>query len=286
MSVKALYNGFKFKSSEFTDIHRWIMEWRTELSVLHKAALSKLIATLSVSMIDRAAITPGTNAGKSPLIDTWGSVLDMQKEVKTKGIRNPLVDFEFSICLFPFEGSVYGIVYTERQDWLSMWLEKDFVEEFAYWNSGDRPEEYTEEEWNSRYEIWMSILEQGSHRVPAMCGFNADCTHEYEHPTSEEVLAAVPSFAERVREQARLRVMSEELSRRRDERQASMTEEEKQGRPAEVFAMVTDVERWLKTPEGDVELQAMIARLSSILKSELTRDDLVRDLPTVSEAEA
>ncbi len=283
MSLKTLNYAFKFKSSDFLEIHRSIMEWRGELSVLHNRALSNLFATLAVNMIDRATLNPGAYAGKSPLPEAWSSVWEKQREVKRTGIRNPLVDFEFSISLMPHEGDVYGIVFTERHDWREMWLAKDFVEDFSYWNSGDRPEEFTAEEWENRYATWSALLEQGNYRTPSMCGFYADCTLETEHPTVAQVVAAIPPFEERVRDQARMRVMGAELARRRDEMAATMTEQEKEQIPSMMFGMVPEVESWLRTPDGKSEMDAMTARVSAVLKPEITVADLSNTLPAAPE---
>jgi hypothetical protein len=279
MSTKTLYRGFKFRTNDLLEIHQRIMEWRQELEDRHRQALSGLFAKLAVAMVDREALNPGSHAGKVPLSEAWSMVWDMQREVKSKGLRNPLVDFDFSISILPYGGEVFGIVYTDQHEWFDVWMTKDFVTEFAYWNSGDAPEEIGEEEWARRGDTWRAILEDNGYRTPAMSGFSAECTRDSLHPTTEEIVAAAPSFESRVAEMARFRTIGEEVRRRAGDPPEDMPEEECRARGARMMELVSEVESWLRSDEGQAALRLDITALRAKLKPEIVKDDLTSAIP-------
>lgn len=278
MSTK-VYNGFKFKSSDMIDIHTAIMDFRMELEALHLRALAELYAKLAVQMIDKAAMVPGKHAGESPLVKAWENVITRQKEIKKTGGRDPDVDFDFSLSILPFRGEVYGIVYTEKSAWRDLWLEKDFVEDFSYWNNSDRPEGLSKDDWKHRSDVWHDMFGTGIFTVPAMCGFNADCTRESLHPSSEDVLAAVPSFEDRVLYHAINEVAGAEFGRRKAAMERDTPEEEQKFIPSHYFGMVTDARRWLTTEDGKLAVEAEVSRLRTILPPEITREILIGHLP-------
>jgi hypothetical protein len=279
MSIKTLYRGFKFRTNDLLEIHERIMEWRQELEGRHRQALASLFAKLAVAMVDREALKPGTYAGKVPLAEAWSGVWDMQREVKAKGLRNPLVDFDFSISILPHGGEVFGIVYTDQHEWFDLWLAKDFVTEFAYWNSGDAPEEIGAEEWERRGDIWRAILEDNGYRTPAMSGFSAECTRDGLHPTTEEIVASAPSFEYRVAEMARLRTIGEEVSRRAGDQPGEMTDQERRARGARMMELVFEVETWLRSDEGQAALRLDMAAVGAKLKPVIVTDDLASAIP-------
>ena len=285
MSTK-IYNGFRFASSDMAVIHGWLMEWRRELETLHLRALAEHYAEFAVTMLDRAVLEPGKGGGKTPLIEAYHDVVGRQREIKKTGHRDPGIDFDFSVSVMPYEGRVYGIVYTERWQWCHLWMAKEFVEDFSYWNASDRPKDISKAEWEHRSDVWHDVLGAGVSRVPAMCGFSADCTHEMTMPTTEQIVEAIPSFDRRVRKHADNAVMTAEFTRRRERLVAETAPEDEKYLPSQMFGLVSQCQLWLGTDEGKALLAPEIVRIGNALKKEVGRDDLIHPLPEIAQCSA
>lgn len=268
-----IFNGFKLKTADLAEIHAYIMEWRSELKTLHTAALARVQADIAIELFDKAAISPGTHAGVSPLIHAYGQVMDRQQEIKKSGRRDPAIDFEFGISLMPYDGAVYGMVFSEQHKWVSLWMEKAFVEDFCYWNNTDAPDDINEHTWDARGEVWDAILDFAISTAPSMAGFTADCTHPNTWADGEDVLRSVPAFEIRVDRMARSIVMAEDYQRRHIPGETP---------PSEFGAMIStwrEVEQWMKTVDGQARLEVEKTRVASLLKPIVTSDDFLSPIP-------
>lgn len=270
MSTK-IYHGFKFADPDLTVIHRHIMDWRQELRPLQKKATDAFVAEIAVNMFDAERMHPGTHKGKTPLTDAVLMLWDRQAEVKKTQRRDPMVDFEFTISLMPFEGQVYGIAYTEQREWQRLWLEKPFVIDFCYWDNTDPPEELPEDEWEERGRIWNAIFNEAIMSAPSMAGFNADCTHEAMMPDTDNVVAVLPTHEERVARRARFATAAARIK----------TLEAEKGPPATSYegtAYSLEAMEWLQTDDGRKALDAEKHRIAGILEAEVTREMLLEKL--------
>jgi hypothetical protein len=266
-----IYNGFKFADSDLTVIHRHIMDWRNELRPLHQKATDAFVAEIAINIFDGERMRPGSQAGKTPLMEAITTLWDRQADVKKTQRRDPLVDFEFNVSLLPFEGQVYGIIYTEQREWQRLWMDKPFVLDFRYWNNTDPPEELPETEWEERGRVGNAIFDSAILNAPSMAGFNADCAHEAVMPDTNNVVNCLPSHESRVGRRARF---STAASRVR-------WLEEKKGPPAssqEGTAYSLDAMEWLQTEDGRKALDAEKRRIAGILEPAVTREMLLEEL--------
>jgi hypothetical protein len=275
MSTK-IYNGFRLAHSDLLRAHDEIMAWRRELDALHRQKVVDYLARTCIGILDRYACDPSSAAehhGNSPLSSAYETLFERQKRIRTEQSRDPEVDFGFQMALMPFEGRVYGIVYTEQRDWLEAWMAKPFVEPFPYWNNTDRPDTVREDEWNERARIWHEITERAVGRVPAMAGFTVDCTLDaHALCRHEDVLARIPSFENRL---ARISFNIAVNERVRAELEKRPDEEARRSFVA-IFMRASD---WVKGEEGAASLQAVRERCRALLKREITMDDLLAELP-------
>lgn len=270
MSTK-IYSGFKFADPDLSVIHRHIMDWRNELRPLQQRATDAFVAEIAINMFDAERMRPGSHTGKSPLMEAISTLWDRQAEVKKTQRRDPLVDFEFTISLMPFEGQVYGITYTEQRAWQTLWMDKPFVLDFCYWDNTDPPEELPEEEWEERGRVWSKILDGAIMTAPSMAGFSADCTHESLMPDSDNVVAVLPTHEERVARRARFATAAARVK----------TLEAEKGPPATSYegtAYSLDAMEWLQTEDGRKALDAEKCRIAGILEAEVTREMLLAKL--------
>jgi hypothetical protein len=270
MSTK-IYNGFKFADPDLSVIHSHIMDWRKELRSLHQRAANAFVAEIAINIFDSERMRPGSQAGKTPLMDAITMLWDRQSELRKTQRRDPLVDFEFTISLMPFEGQVYGIVYTEQREWQSLWMGKPFILDFAYWDNTDPPEELPDDEWEERGRVWGEIFDDAIMSAPSMAGFNADCTHDTLMPDTENVVAVLPTHEERVALRARFAAATARVERLKAEKGPPTTSFE--GTESSLDAM-----EWLQTEDGGKALDAEKRRIAGILEAEVTREMLLEKL--------
>ncbi|NTF17813.1 hypothetical protein G6L37_05320 [Agrobacterium rubi] len=266
MSTK-IYNGFKLREHDMARIHQILMDWRTELRLLHQQAASRFIAEIATNMIDEETLEPGCHKGETPFTKGLSLLWDMQAEVKKTQRRNPVVDFEFCISLLPFEGGIYGIAYTEQHAWRDLWMSKPFVEDFAYWDNTDKPDEVSEADWDERGRVWDAILASAILTAPSMAGFSADCTHETLFPEIGGVMEMVPSFEDRSSRRAKFNVVGAEIDRLR--------RQEIERNPASTRMFAIEGMDWFQSDAGRAVFQAEKDRLRSILHADLTKEMLI-----------
>jgi hypothetical protein len=275
MSVK-IYHGFKFHSGSLQELQAFLMKWRGILKPLHHAELAAVHARIATDTFDQFFINPMAKAGKTPLMEAIHSVMDRQREIKKTGYRDCEVDFDFEVSILPHGRNIYGIIYTERSKWRDLFMDQPEISDFSYWDNSDKPDEITAREWRHRYKVWDAILLRGPDAIPAMRGLSAQCTTESIWIDAETIIPAIKPHEVRVRNLAKSAVMDAEFKRR----MAGLSDAEVK---AQVFSTFFDVEKWLKSPEGDAILQAKIKELETILPKELTKDMLLKQLPTPAE---
>jgi hypothetical protein len=270
MSTK-IYNGFKFADPNLSVIHRHIMDWRNELRPLHQKAANMFVAEIAINIFDGERMRPGSQTGKTPLMDAITTLWDQQAEVKKTQRRNPLVDFEFTLSLLPFEGQVFGITYTEQREWQRIWMAKPFIIDFAYWDNTDPPEELPDAEWEERGRVWGTVLDGAIMSAPSMAGFSADCTHEGLFPDTDNVVAILPSFEDRVGRRAKFAAAAAHVERLKAAK----------GQPATSYEQTSyslEAMEWLQTDDGRKALDAEKRRIAGILEAEVTREMLLEKL--------
>ena len=269
MSTK-IFNGFRFSFQDLGHIQEAIMEWRADLRILHQQAANRFVAEIATNMIDDESIRPGSHSGEMPLMKAINLLWGRQSEIKKSQRRDPSVDFEFTLALMPFEGRIYGIVYTEQHEWLRLWMEKPFVEDFGYWDNTDAPEEVPDSEWQERARVWRAIFEPAIMSAPSMAGFAADCTHEALMPDSEHVADCAPSLIQRAARRAKFKVISDEV-----ERLQSLAVDKD---PTHLQSFAVEGMQWFQSDEGQAAFEAEKSRLMSILPPEITKAMLITTL--------
>lgn len=101
--------------------------------------------------------------------------LDMRREIKRTGQRNPLVDTDFSVTVFPRgPRSWVGLVFTEREKWREWFMRLPRVRDFGYWNNTDQPEGMSSRAWARRRKVWGEVLLDRGPAVPAMYGLSIE----------------------------------------------------------------------------------------------------------------
>lgn len=266
MSYK-IHNGFKFKTKSMDAVRTLVEHWKPELAKSHRSWLARLQAEMAISLIDEEATSPGKHEGKVPLDEVRKNILDRMAEMDASRCRDPEIDPDFELSVFVHDTGSYGIVHTERSEWLEEWLRQDFVEEFAYWNGTDgRPDGVDREAWDRRHKLWSEMLDSGKPDA-------FQCTDRELSVTAEEVFAARPDFATRLRKTARRLAELGEFVRRENETRPEGGESD-QERFHRLISIAADTQRWMNE-EGQPAVADAAATACERLLPDIDEDDLL-----------
>lgn len=252
--------GFRFRSTDFFAVSDLVDHWRPLVRRDGQRLAADWMARECAKVIDDA-IARGEAVSPRPLVDVRETWQSMQDEIKA-GRRNPEVDFEFEIMLFPHAGQFYGMVLTEQRTWLTDWMKQDLVEPLPYW-SGEPPDGVTEEAWQDRAVLWDGVMPSG---IPINHGFSSKL-HDpwFRGPTPQQVLAHLPSFDTRVSGAARRtimhRIMSEQIDWAGGVGDLAMVE---------ILRMREEIQSWIQGSEGAAALVREKERLAALLPWQLT----------------
>ena len=67
--------------------------------------------------------------------------------------------FRFSVVVIPWQGALYGISYHEEIEDNRRLLD-DFIEEYYYQDQTDKPDDVSDEEWQTRSGVWNDIFDR------------------------------------------------------------------------------------------------------------------------------
>jgi hypothetical protein len=166
------------------------------------------------------------------------------------------------------------MVFSERSRWVDRWMEKEEIEDFAYWNNTDRPAEVSAKEWAARGKIWDDILRANPAGTPGMSGLSAQCTDRMLRAGLEDVLECIPPFDDRVAARARECAM--------DSVYAAMKESGRLEEDDNPFSVLLKIERWLGG-EGSHVLEDERSRVARLLRRQIDAETLTSALPTAPE---
>ena len=154
-------------------------------------------AFLAVNLIDLSWYWPETldnkEEAKSPAFSAWTIIQERKAKVKATGRRDPLVDDEFTLTVFPSSDGLLILPFTEN--YISILKNNSRLKPFGYWDNTD-PEEGAD--WDRRKLIWQEFLGNDFESSPARAGL----TREYDQGCSmpygyEEIKLHLPTLEQR-----------------------------------------------------------------------------------------
>ena len=267
MSVK-IYEGFRFNTSDFYEIHEYAMEFRSRAREYVQRYNVDLIASTATTEIDNQ--TMGRHSlkdddkirGRSPIILASNY---LEKDRRTGGNGYHSVIFE--VLAFPIkdEQVILGMTFTNNRELKKIWNEGewydgDFTSFFGYWDNTDPDEDCTEREWGERHRLWWKtgVCDKGAN----MCGFLIEGTNTIDcipfGVSAAEVLEKVHliSFEKRVKHIAEM-MASDEKPLKND------------------TGSTTDFMGYIRSPEYKNRVAHFSEEVATKLKKEITREDLL-----------
>lgn len=206
MSTK-IYDGLLIKHDGFVELRNTLQQL-TINTLLPEAEIrfSRVLARSVFQKVD-LALWEAHKKGEACDLDVNAIFRSVRKDVrqriddiKATRHRDPEVDFEFSISLFPVQnGSTLCMPIVENRALLDLFKSMPGVEDFGYWNNTDKPDEVPVSEWNRRKKLWNEVF--ATFITPAAAGFTMQLIPEgfFTCFQLDEIEGFAPAMSDRIR---------------------------------------------------------------------------------------
>jgi hypothetical protein len=283
MSTK-IYTGFALPSLTTKQAMGLLGSLRPSIQALVDQKHRKLLAARIVEYVDgyvlarhlKETLAPAVaeREGKMAYFECTHRLQEEQEKCRGGMRREPLIDcdVELGLYMLPRSGKIIGIAYEERVGALEHLLSVPGVEEFAYFNNTDRPDELSAREWSRRARIWTQVL-----RDTESARFSMRWQPEPLLP--RDMKPFIPSLDERAKKAAANYVTHTQLQKdwpieHRDDFSGAMR-------------VLRKVELALKDPASELSKEAAVlaARFTSLLVPDLSEHLMTKlgELPGVAE---
>ena len=188
-----VWDGFRMDVRSFDEAMDMVDAFRPTARTMLQEWNARLLASAATALID-GAVVRGAARPSRPLSQAWSDIQDRRLSIIRTERRDPVVDPEFRLTLVRHEGHVYGLDHCEHADWRNAWRSTPGVHDFA-WGDHERPDDVPRAEWRLRERAWKAMIPDA---WPAGHGIVVVLTPRYFDSTPEEILAVVPSMADRI----------------------------------------------------------------------------------------
>lgn len=219
--------------------------------------MARLTSELATERIDRYYLDYPTCLD-DPIDSAIEEIQERQREIRRTNQRDPSVDFDFEVVIFPQKQRLYGMLFTEHLDWIEDFFSHDIVTRYEYYQ-GVRPANVSQQEWARREKTWTRIFEE-SH-IPSQVGLVASCNNALHTllPSVYTVIEQQPSFEERVQKATNLLANDSKYN----------------GIKA---PKIEDFMSWIRSDERKKLVEELKPMVKNKLKKELTFDDFTKKL--------
>lgn len=277
MSIK-IYNGYRLPMLSFAELQLLIGAVQEKIHKEHIRIYHRKVGAIVTDILDNKFLLGSEDFAKSLSSMDGGYGLDHsalsiaflsmtchQDAVRKTMIRDPGYDFSCSMLFIPSGDFLLMMLYTERDEFVSIVDGFDEITRYPYWNNTDRPDDLTDEEWDNRRKDWGPAIEASS---PSKIGFSIELTGDFDVVISDgDLLENIHTFDDRVSNRAKMaaieEIVSEKVSGERDRITPSVY----------VRAMAS-----LDTEDGRLRLDRHKAHFRELLPSSYTINDMKRRL--------
>lgn len=162
MSTK-IYGGRRVKAKNFSEFYEFLTELREKAKPVAEDLCRTVCARDMIAKIDKATYNDEPINLKDIRYDMWKEFDEAKMEAKQKGRKVEHLDFNMSMFVFinPEVSTEYVYLYpiaSYDREMLPVLDSIEGVEEYAYWNNTDKPEDLSEAEWEERELAWDLLL--------------------------------------------------------------------------------------------------------------------------------
>lgn len=258
MSTK-IYNG-RIHDKSLEDVYHQLIELKDEIAKMHDQEVYQYLARDVVRRID-------SDQEDQAFYKALNDLELRQHKLKQSFGRDPAIDWDFEICLFPDEGRTLAIPYTEKREFLSAYDALEGISNYAFYDNTDEPEDISPDDWNKRGEHWDKVL--GPNSIPASrcLTFQVVSNEIGKLYDPREMLKYIPTFESRLEQAARRLHIS---------MQVKITEENHAKATGESQAPLSMVSKAVMAASNDKESQKDLQNLlRNDLLPEITIDHII-----------
>jgi hypothetical protein len=199
MSTK-IYNGARIVGhtleSFLVEVHRM----RATFQEAAKDAMRQAVVNIASSDFDKQTLGLDDTAPPCSYIGAaYIELMDRQFECQRTGQRNPFIDYQAEIVVFPVEGQLLAIPYIDNPTLRTLLASQSWWQDFGYWDNTDEEEGVSEADWEERERLWSLAMPEGL--PPAQAGYTVTilASSNGQHDMTDEMLAPLlPTLEERV----------------------------------------------------------------------------------------
>ena len=200
-------NGVRFHASLASVLDRLIAV-RPIVEGMQKRVHGTFLATQVCDLLDSHHLLGGDRVlPPNPLREAWDELSERWTKMRTEQRRDPAIDTDAEICLFPSGDAVIGLVRSEMPPFTT--LMRDLAGEDWTWGRYERPDGVDAAAWDERERSWTMAMS------PSWTPAHRCLTYSYDLPYwspmgAQEVLSYLPSPEARARSVARQAALDEE----------------------------------------------------------------------------
>ncbi|PLS19453.1 hypothetical protein CVD28_03285 [Bacillus sp. M6-12] len=278
-------NGYKLKRKlSLDELQNFSMELRNKMDETSIRICERLVAERIADILDTFMVRGESeikNKYGEKRIDLTSSLFseaywdlwkEHQKFKKGEICSDPDANFDCKVVFFPAKYKLLAMFFCYHEEYEKEWESIESVCKYEYYNHTDRPKKLSKKQWDKRKEIWKQVLPGfGS---PALNGMEVNCV--IHMPTAqalrkEEILKYLPSFDKRVEAQAKALLLQEKWD------EWNTKEENK-----DQIRLIMKIERWIRSEEGQAELEKQKEMVAKIVKPTIEVADLQQTIELFS----
>ena len=277
MSTK-IYNGM-ISDCALEDTHAKLIELKDEMRQIALAGTHAWLANHACYILDRMAmsdrpLTPVVAQQRSVYSEIRDKLDHAYSEIK-KGYRQPGIDFDSEVLLFPMNKRTLIFPLIESEEQLKLLQSQSWRSEYGYWDNSDGPKDVSHAAFKKRGKAWDDAM--GPTGVPAERGLTFQISSNFDVQlrfTLEGIIAAMPSIDKRIDRYVDDAVITEKIN----ELSKILPSEEWEDLKTRPYSMIVRARELLASDEGKSQRLAMEEKARKRL-----RDYTIEDLRAKSQ---
>lgn len=246
-------NGFYIDSCSVYGLHQKAMDLRKELQPQCDKKVCLIVSELVTSIFDQqycGISSKVCDANNGSPINIAGRLFMDQHTGQM--LNNSVFQWKFTLVIYPFEDKLLGVVYSNQAQWISDFMDQDYVNEYSL-NDIIRSE-IGEERYETRKKEWGQLFEHFS-GSSALNSITVEITDpQIDFITPENLIANAPSLERRINACVETSVVSS-------------FGDELEWTPQ-------SLKEWTETEEGKTTVADLSEEFAKRLKKEITIEDL------------
>ena len=181
-------------------------------------------------------------------------IADHQALVARTQERDPAYDWGCHLSAIPHRTGLYVLLYTENEEYRTIWQAVPGVQNYAYWNHTDPPEGMTRARWERRRQRWTELGLLSIPGIPSRVGMTIDIYDpliDWENRFWQIEPEYIPDYERRIQHWAFTRAVEEVWHTKPPEERG--------------FQTVFRTQRWIKTEDGAKRLDALKQAIRTVL---------------------